>query len=135
MRIYQSLLESSTRNGPKSSGALLDDFGVALHVQVVAGATTRAQKVKTHQILGSPREPKMHQKSILFFLKIGRIFHIDYGTIFLILGDLFSKNLSKMEGLGCVFLTSLRICEKYDFERASVVFATIFNFESIMFRT
>ena len=101
-----------------------------------AGATSRAQKVETSKILGSPREPKIHQKSILKLMKISRIFHIDFGTTFSwFWDDLFSKNLSKMEGLGGVFSTSLRICEKCDFERPSIVFATFFNFENINFRT
>ena len=33
-----------------------------------------------------------------------------------------------------VFSTSLRICEKCDFERPSIVFAIFFNFESINFQ-
>ena len=54
---------------------------------------------------------------------------IDYGSFFC------SKNLSKIGGLRVVISTSLRICEKYDFERPSIVFATFFKVESIDFRS
>ena len=49
--------------------------------------------------------------------------------------DFGSKNLSKIGGLRVVISTSLRICEKYDFERPSIVFATFFKVESIDFRS
>ena len=45
-----------------------------------------------------------------------------------------SKKLSKMRGVRVVFSTSLRTCEKSDFEWPSIVFAIFFNFESIDFR-
>ena len=48
--------------------------------------------------------------------------------------DFGSKHLSKMRGLGVTFSTSLRVCEKYDFEQPSYGFARFFHFRRVDFR-
>ena len=49
--------------------------------------------------------------------------------------DLGSKNFSKMDGLGVTFSTSLRVCEKCDFEQPSYGVATFSKFGSLEFRS
>ena len=44
-----------------------------------------------------------------------------------------AKNLSEMRGLMVIFSTSLRRCEKYDFEQPSNVFPMFFDFEGLDF--
>ena len=44
-----------------------------------------------------------------------------------------AKNLSEMRGLRVIFSTSLRRCEKYDFEQPSNVFPMFFDFEGLDF--
>ena len=48
--------------------------------------------------------------------------------------DFGSKHLSKMSGLGVAFSTSLRTCEKCDFEQPSYGFAIFFDFRRVDFR-
>ena len=99
-----------------------------------AGATTRAQKVEKCTILGSPKSSKMNQKPIQNRIKMYIIFHIEFRTTFSRYWEDFgSQNLSKMRGLRVAFSTSLRICEKRDFERQYSVFAIFFHFRSIDF--
>jgi hypothetical protein len=53
----------------------------------------------------------------------------DFETIFFqSWTDIRSKNLSRIGGLRIVFPTSLRTCEKCDFEQPSIVFLIFFNF-------
>ena len=99
-----------------------------------AGATTRAQKVKKYKIFGSPRSSKMDQKSIQNLTEFVMIFHVEFGRTFSRYWENFSsQNRSRMRGLRVVFSTSLRICEKCDFKRPSMVFAIFFHFGSIDF--
>ena len=48
--------------------------------------------------------------------------------------DFGSKNLSQMRDLGITFSTSLRVCEKCDFEQPSYGFAIFFDFRRVDFR-
>ena len=48
--------------------------------------------------------------------------------------DFGSKKLSKMRGFGVIFSSSLRVCEKCDFEQPSYGFAIFFNFKRVDFR-
>ena len=76
----------------------------------------------------------MDQKSIQNRIKMYIIFHIEFRTTFSRYWEDFgSQNLSKMRGLRVAFSTSLRICEKRDFERQYSVFAIFFHFRSIDF--
>jgi hypothetical protein len=77
----------------------------------------------------------MDPKSIQNHVNKNMFFHNDFETTFYrSWDDFYSKNLSKMRGLGVVFLTSLRICEKCDFERQYIVFAIFSRSKVIDFR-
>ena len=71
--ICQNLLQNRAQNGPKSFkidlwGSLDPLWGPTWRPSG-AGVRSRAQKVKKYQILGSPRESKMDQKSIQNLIK------------------------------------------------------------------
>ena len=136
--ICEDLVKNRAQNGPKSFkievwgslGALWEPSWRPSG----AGATTRAQKVEKYAIFGSPRSSKMDQKSIQNRIKNYMIFHIEFRTTFSRYWEDFgSQNLSKMRGLRVAFSTSLRICEKCDFERQYSVFAIFFDFGSVDF--
>ena len=86
-------------------------------------------------ILGGAVGSKMEPKSIKNLMKNQLEFCNDFENTFSRSWvDFGSKNLSKMEGLGVTFSTSLRICEKCDFEQPSHRFASFFDFRRIDFR-
>ena len=97
-----------------------------------------APRVKINEkclILGVPMGSKMEPKLVKNLIK----FRVDFCNVFKYLFfrswiDFGSKNLSKMRGLGVTFSTSLRICEKCDFERPSYGFARFFHFRRVDFR-
>ena len=98
-------------------------------------ATLREKKHKKYSILGWPRGSKMEQKSNKNLIKNRLDFCNDFETTFSRSWvDFGSNNLSKMRGLRVTFSTSLRICEKYDFEQPSDRFAIFFDFGSVDFR-
>ena len=74
----------------------------------------------------------MEPKSIKHLIKNRVDFCNDFEFLFFRSGvDFGSKNLSKMKGLGVTFSTSLRVCEKCDFEQPSYGFAIFFNFKRV----
>ena len=76
----------------------------------------------------------MEPKSIKNLIKIRVDFCNDFEFLFFRSWvDLSSKNLSKMRGLGVTFSTSLRVCEKCDFEQPSYGFAIFFDFWRVDF--
>ena len=76
----------------------------------------------------------MDKKSVQNRIKVYIFFHIEFRTTFSRYWEEFgSQNHSKMTGLRVAFSTSLRICEKCDFERPSFVFAIFVHFRSIGF--
>ena len=78
---------------------------------------------------------KIAPKSIKNLIKIRLDFCNDFECpFFRSWVDFGSKNLSKMRGLGVTFSTSLRICEKCDFEQPSYGFAIFFDFRRVDFR-
>ena len=78
---------------------------------------------------------KMGPKSVQNLMKNHIDFYNDFETTFSgFLDDVGSKNLSKMRGRRVTFSTSLRICEKCDFEQPSNGFAIFFDFGSVDFR-
>ena len=82
-----------------------------------------APRVKINEkclILGLPVGSNMEPKFEFLFFRSW----VDFG----------SKNLSKMKGLGVTFSTSLRVCEKCDFEQPSFGFAIFFDFKRVEFR-
>ena len=77
----------------------------------------------------------MGPKSIKNLIKIRLDFCNDFECpFFRSWVDFGSKNLSNMKGLGVTFSTSLRICEKCDFEQPSYGFAIFFDFKRVDFR-
>ena len=78
---------------------------------------------ETCRTLGSPRAAKMELKSIKNLIKNRMNFK----------SEVCAKNLSEMRGLRVIFSTSLRRCEKYDFEQPSNMFAMFFDFEGLDF--
>ena len=97
-----------------------------------------APRVKINEkclILGLPVGSKMEPKSIKNLIKNRVDFCNDFEFLFFRSWvDLGSKNLSKMRGLGVTFSTSLRVCEKCDFEQPSYGFAIFFDFKRVDFR-
>ena len=97
-----------------------------------------APRIKNNEkcsILGVPMGSKMEPKLVKNLIK----FRVDFCNVFKYLFfrswvDFGSKNLSKMRGLGVTFSTSLRICEKCDFEQPSYGFAIFFTFRRVDFR-
>ena len=86
------------------------------------------------QTLGSHRGAKMELKSIQNLIKNGMNFESDFETIFSrYWAEVGAKNLSEMRGLRVIFSTSLRRCEKYDFEQPSNVFPMFFDFVGLDF--
>ena len=86
------------------------------------------------QTLGSHRGGKMELKSIKNLIKNGMNFESDFETTFSRSWvEVGAKNLSEMRGLRVIFSTSLRRCEKYDFEQPSNVFPMFFDFEGLDF--
>ena len=98
-------------------------------------ATPRAKFNEKYSILGWPMRSKMEPKSIKNLMKNHIDFYYDFETTFSrFWNDFGSKNLSKMRGRRVTFSTSLRICEKCDFEQPSNGFALFFDFGSVDFR-
>ena len=97
-----------------------------------------APRVKINEkclILGLPVGSKMDPKSVKNLIKNRVDFCNDFEFLFFRSWvDFGSKNLSKMMGLGVTFSTSLRVCEKCDFEQPSYGFAIFFNFKRVDFR-
>ena len=97
-----------------------------------------APRVKNNEkcsILGVPMGSKMEPKSHKNLIKIRLDFCNDFECpFFRSWVDFGSKNLSKMKGLGVTFSTSLRVCEKCDFEQPSYGFAIFFDFKRVDFR-
>ena len=96
-----------------------------------------APRVKINEkclILGLPVGSKMEPKSLKNLIK-NRVDFCNYFEFLFFRSwvDLGSKNLSKMRGLGFTFSTSLRVCEKCDFEQPSYGFAIFFNFKRVDF--
>ena len=81
--------------------------------------------------MGSKMEPKSHKNLIKIRLDFCNDFECPFFRSWV---DFGSKNLSKMKGLGVTFSTSLRICEKCDFEQPSYGFAIFFDFRRVDFR-
>ena len=76
----------------------------------------------------------MELKSIKNLIKNGMNFESDFETTFSrSWAEVGAKNLSEMRGLRVIFSTSLRRCEKYDFEQPSNVFPMFFDFEGLDF--
>ena len=74
---------------------------------------------------------KMEPKSIKDLINNRVVFCNDFEFLFFRSWvDFGSKNLSKMRGLGVTFSTSLRVCEKCDFEQPSYGF----DFRRVDFR-
>ena len=77
----------------------------------------------------------MELKSIKNLIKYRMNFESDFETTFSrSWAEVGAKNLSEMRGLRVIFSTSLRRCEKYDFEQLSNVFTIFFDFEGVDFR-
>ena len=74
--------------------------------------------------MGSKMEPKLVKNLIKFRVDFCNVFEYPFSRSWI---DFGSKNLSKMRGLGVTFSTSLRICEKCDFEQPSYGFAIFFS--------
>ena len=112
--------------GKSSSGAVLEHFGRQDGPRV-------APRVKTNEkclIMRLPVGSKMEPKSIKNLIKNRVDFCNDFEFLFFRSWvDFGSKNLSKMNGLGVTFSTSLRVCEKCDFEQPSYGFAIFFDFK------
>ena len=91
-------------------------------------ATPRANFDEKYSILGWPVGSKMEPKSINNMIENRLDFCNDFESTFSRSWvDFASKNLSKMRGLRVTFSTSLRICEKCDFEQPSNGFAIFFS--------
>ena len=83
----------------------------------------------------SQKGSKMKPKSVKNLIEIRLDFCNDFECLFFRSWlDFGSKNLSNMRGLGVTFSTSLRICEKCDFEQPSYGFAIFFDFRRVDFR-
>ena len=83
---------------------------------------------------GAARGVQMEPKSIKNLIKNRVDFCNDFEFLFFRSWvDFGSKNLSKMRGLGVTFSTSLRVCEKCDFEQPSYGFATFFDCKMLDF--
>ena len=77
----------------------------------------------------------MGPKSIKNLIKIRLDFCNDFECLFFRSWiDFGSKQPLQMKGLGVTFSTSLRICEKCDFEQPSYGFAIFFDFRKVDFR-
>ena len=77
----------------------------------------------------------MEPKSIINLIKNRIDFCNDFECLFFRSWvDFDSENLSKMKCLGVTFSTSLRVCEKCDFEQHSIGFVIFFDFKRIDFR-
>ena len=98
-------------------------------------ATARPRKHEKYMIFGWLQGSQMIPKLVQKVIENQVDFRSDLETTFSRSWvDFGCKNRSKMRGLGIIFLTLLRTCEKYDFEQPSIVFAIFFNFRSIDFR-
>ena len=98
-------------------------------------ATPRANFTEKCSNLGGAVGSKMEPKSIKNLIKNRLDFYNDFETTFSRSRvDFGSKHLSQMRGLRVSFSTSLRICEKCDFEQPSDRFAIFFDFGSVDFR-
>ena len=102
----------------------------------------RAKINEKCSIWGLPVGSKMEPKWIKNLVKNRIDFCNDFEFLFFPSWvDLGSKNLSQMRGLGVTFSTSLRVCEKCDFEQSLMVllhFSTlggsIFDFKRYIFQ-
>ena len=95
----------------------------------------RAKINEKCSILGLPVGSKMEPKWIKNLVKNRIDFCNDFEFLFFRSWvDFGSKKLSKMRGLGVIFSSSLRVCEKCDFEQPSYGFAIFFNFKRVDFR-
>ena len=75
-------------------------------------------------------EPKSNKNLIKFRVD----FYNDFEYLFFDLDSILAPKTYKMRGLGVTFSTSLRICEKCDFEQPSCGFTTFFDFRRVDFR-
>ena len=83
-----------------------------------ARAITRAKQIEKCRILWLPGGAKMEPQSIKNLIKNRMNVESDFETTFCRSWvEVGAENLSEMRGLRVIFLTSLRRCEKYDFEK------------------
>ena len=117
-------------------GGVPEALGRGLGVIWVPMATQDEQKRFVVPLLRLPKVAQRVQNPAKIVKKSDWKFDHDFEmVVYRFWVDFGSKNLSKIGGLRVVISTSLRICEKYDFERPSIVFATFFKVESIDFRS
>ena len=107
MESYEDLLQNRRQDGPKLWkidlwGCLGGLWGPSWRPGG-AGATTRVEKLKKYRILGTPRGEKWTPDRYKIRLN-NFFFHNDFETTFYrSWDDFYSKNLSKLRGLGVVF--------------------------------
>ena len=143
MKIYPKIIEKSSKIDPKMvpNSRKFDLWSCpgALWApswrQDGPRATPRANFNEKYSILGWPLGSKIEPKVIKSLIENRLDFCNDFETVFSrYLVDLSFKNLSKMKSPRVLFSTSLRICEKCDFEQPSNGFAIFFDFGSVDFR-